>query len=216
MNSRLKDGGTVILLSCAVALTARAWFARPSSPSGSPITVQASLATEARSGGHPIGGSASPDIWVVEFADFQCPFCERQGAVLDSLVGHYAGAVGVRYRHFPLEQVHPSAMGAAIASECAARHVPFRAIYDELYRARSEIGTAPWSSFAGRAGVVDQTSFEGCIVSEGARDRVDEDLALGSRIGISATPFLLVGDRGFVGLQTFDALREIVDEELGR
>lgn len=144
-------------------------------------------------GGHRLGPAAARAV-VTEFADFQCPYCARTARELDSLRAHYPTALAVVYHNYPLEEIHPSALGAAIAAECAGHEAAFASFHDELFKDQTWLGVKSWTWFARRARLVDIAAFDACTRSKQSAAAVERDIDLGNRLGVTATPTLLVNE----------------------
>jgi len=154
--------------------------------------------------GHRSGPLAAP-VTFVEFADFQCPYCNALQTTLKELRDRYPTQVSVLYRHYPLP-AHPFAKAAAIASECAGVQGRFDEYARLLFLKQDSIGRVSWATFAGRAGVPDVGEFDRCRESPLAKARVEADVAAGARMGIGATPALFLQDEMMVGATPMDQL----------
>ena len=137
-------------------------------------------------------GPANAPVRIVEFSDFQCPFCARAQTALAALEERYPGRIAVVYRHLPLTEVHAFASTAALASECARDQGRFRPFHDELFRQQARIGQVPWSRFAAQAGVPDTAAFGECVRLRRHRERVEEDVRHARRLGVDGTPVFIV------------------------
>lgn len=113
--------------------------------------------------GH-VFGSAEARITIVEFSDFQCPFCRELAPRLKRLRVSYPEDVRVVYRHYPLQLIHPHAYRAAVAAECAEDQGRFEAFHDSLFVKQDSIGVLSWGRFGKRAGMGDTTAFVFCIL----------------------------------------------------
>lgn len=145
---------------------------------------------------------------IVEFSDYQCPFCRnahlRIGELSSSL------RVGVVYKHLPLTAIHPHAEGAARAAICAEQQGRFREIHDRLFTDRGWEETQAWTTLAFAAGVSDTTSFKECLNSPGTTQRLADDAALAGRLRVQATP-TFVGPAGtFVGAPTAESIAQVL------
>jgi len=163
-------------------------------------------------GKHRIGPAEAP-VTIVEFSDFQCPFCRGMAARLDSLRNEFPHQVAVVYRHFPL-RIHPHAIAAARASECAGEQGRFWEMHDALYRGQDSIGQVKWARYASIAGVKDSLAFTGCMDRTVDDMGIREDTAAGNRLGVTATPTLLINESRVVGSPPLEALREHVRRAL--
>jgi len=142
-------------------------------------------------------GPADARLTIVEFSDFQCPFCGQAAVALEGIRERYP-QVAVTYRHFPLDN-HPHAFAAAVASECAAEQGAFQAFHDHLFQHQDSIGVTPWEAVAERSGVRDAGRFRACLQEDGPRNRVNRDRAAALRIGATGTPAFIVNGRMFTG-----------------
>jgi protein-disulfide isomerase len=160
--------------------------------------------TYGEEGKHRIGPDAAP-VTIVEFSDFQCPFCRVIAARLDSLRALHPREVAVVYRHYPL-RIHPHAVAAARASECAGEQGRFWQMHDVLYREQEAIGQVRWGRFAGLAGIADSVSFERCMDRVEAHPAIRNDTIAGGRLGVTATPTLLINQYRVTGATPLDTL----------
>lgn len=142
-------------------------------------------------------GPAQPEVSVVEFSDFQCPYCARAHQELAEVRKKHPG-VAVVYRHLPLNG-HAQAVPAAVASECAAEQGAFEAYSDLLFRNQDSIGVTGWDEFARRSGVRDVERFRACLTGDAARERVERDRAAATRLGARGTPTFVVNGKMFSG-----------------
>jgi protein-disulfide isomerase len=198
---------------CALTVTAllvkREFF---SEPEASPGTRQPSVVENWRTydtGGRILHSADSTAVRVIEFSDFQCPYCASMHAALDSAAVANPGSFQVRYRHFPLTSIHPFALPAAIASECAGRQGAFKGYHDALFATQAQIGVTPWTEFATRAGVRDTLEFKRCLSDPGARDAVTTDIKAATELKLTGTPALLIEDQlvpGAIDAATLEAL----------
>jgi len=145
----------------------------------------------AQSRGHRASGDTIGEPMVV-FTDYECPACQRfETSVLPAVRRRYGDQFQVVYRHLPLS-IHPHAVMAAVAAECAAQQGRFEEMHRVLFQRQSEFAREPWVAFASTAGVSDVDRFSGCLASQATKDIVANDAALAREMGISATPTLLL------------------------
>lgn len=199
----------VLLLACAAATTAlvvRREFWEPHASLSSTSVVPAWR--DYSHGGHRMG-LESARVTVVVFSDFQCPYCAELMARLKILRSQYPRDVAVVYRHFPLS-IHPYAMAAARASECAANQGRFEAFHNALFAAQDIIGQVPWTHFALVADVPDTAAFHKCAVSDVVLRSVTDDSAAANRLGVYGTPVLLINQTRLDGAQPLDTLEAYV------
>ncbi|BAW01200.1 DSBA oxidoreductase [Thermus thermophilus] len=124
------------------------------------------------------------------FSDFQCPYCQRLAReVLPALKAMAReGRLRLAYRHFPLYEIHPEAVPAAVASECAAAQGAFWAYHDFLMAGSGR----DYLALAGRLGL-DPKAFQACLEDPASRAPVEADRALAERLGLPGTPSVFVG-----------------------
>lgn len=146
---------------------------------------------KASAGEHYLGTLVAEDT-VVEFLDYQCPYCSAIHPAMQDLVASRQGHLLVVIRHFPLVNKHRNAMTAALVSECAARQLPFRLMHGVLLLNHDSVGTKPWTWFAEKAGIVDTVLFSRCLTDDAVRTKVTDDRALAIELGLAGTPSLVV------------------------
>ncbi|WP_420127749.1 DsbA family protein [Longimicrobium sp.] len=155
-------------------------------------------------------GRPGAPVQIIEFSDFQCPFCARVQASLAEVRRRHPDDVAVVFRHFPLTAIHPHATKAAEASACAGDQGRFEPYADALFARQDEIGTASWDDFARAAGVPDLATFGECMRTGKHAATVRRDADAAARIGLRVTPTLIINGRGVAGMVTADELDEHV------
>jgi protein-disulfide isomerase len=162
-------------------------------------------------GGHIVGKTGATII-VVEFADFECPFCKSMEAALDSLRRLHPN-VAVRFRHLPNSAIHPYATDAAVASECAAQQRGFAEYHDVLYKERA-LGKVGWTLLAARVDGIDTIAFKRCLITRAAAaTQVAKDVADAQELHIEGTPAFFIGRRRINGAVPFNELVDAVKTE---
>ncbi len=176
----------------------------------------------------PIIGNPDAPINIIEFSDFQCPFCARFNAeTLPLLIEEYidSGKVKLVYRDFPLHNIHPNAVPAAVAAECADEQDSFKMMHDLIFDRQSEWSNvsvdeavALFSAYATTINL-DQEEFDSCLFSGRYVEEIGNDLNDGRSYGIDGTPGFLIGndDLGYVtlsGAQPFEVFQQIIDSQL--
>ncbi len=172
-----------------------------------------------------IRGNPNAKIMLVEYSDYDCPFCKNFHETMNQIMEEYglSGEVAWVYRHFPLEQLHPNAPRVALASECVAELGGNDAFWDFSDLVFGERGTNEPTNldrlgeFAVAAGV-SEAAFNTCLTEERHRDAVAEDFNNAIEIGGRGTPhtILLVGDQKDVinGAQPYGVVRQMVENLL--
>ena len=176
----------------------------------------------------PIIGNPDAPITIIEFSDFQCPFCARfHTQTLPLILEQYIeqGKVKLVFRDFPIQSIHPNALPASIAAECANEQGKFREMHDMLFDNQNQWNnqetTEALSVFSEYATEIqlDQETFDSCLTSGKYIEEIRKDLDDGRDYGVSGTPGFFVGNEkiGFVelkGAQPFDNFKKIIDAQL--
>ena len=178
----------------------------------------------------PFKGNPDAKVTIVEFSDFQCPFCKRfVDQTLPSLEKEYidTGKVKFVYRDFPLSNIHPNAQIAHVAAECADEQGEFWQYHDILFEKQalwakqsSEDINDSLKEYASDLGL-ELDSFSSCLESKSLSDEVDKDYQEGAKYGTTGTPTFYIGNEkdGFVklsGAQPFQAFKQNIDQLLAR
>jgi protein-disulfide isomerase len=161
----------------------------------------------------PSRGPSEATVTIVEFSDFQCPYCRRAGAILDELLERYPDDVRVVYRHMPLESIHPRARPAAVASLCAEQQGLFWEFHDAVFAGPNPLEDADLLQLATGIGA-DLEAFDACRASGSHEARVDADVAAARELGITGTPAFLVNGVMLRGAQPVAAFERIIEHEL--
>jgi len=176
----------------------------------------------------PFFGNPDAPITIVEFSDFQCPFCARFHAqTLPSILEEYIdqGKVKLVFRDFPIQSIHPNALPASVAAECANDQGKFKDMHDILFENQNEwnkLETADalslFSQYASNM-QLEQESFDSCLTSGKHISEIRKDLDDGRNYGVSGTPGFFVGNDqiGYVelkGAQPFESFKKVIDAQL--
>ena len=151
---------------------------------------------------------------IVEFSDFQCPFCVRARPTVNKVREVYGEKVRFAFRHFPLA-FHEQAQKAGEAAACAGDQDKFWEMHDRLWKSPGRLQPSDLKEHAAALGL-DPEAFGRCLDSGRHASVVTEDAAEGSRLGVSGTPAFFINGRPLVGAQPFEAFAEVIDEELAR
>ena len=162
--------------------------------------------------GSPAKGPAGAPVEIVEFSDFQCPYCFRATPTVNQVMSTYGDRVRLVYRHYPLPN-HPDARPAAEAAACAAEQGKFWPYHDRLFADQSKLSQADLKQSATAVGI-DAAKFDTCVDSHKLKAKVDEDVAAGQEAGVDGTPAFFINGRAISGAQPFDVFKRIIDEEL--
>lgn len=168
-------------------------------------------------------GSPDAEITLIEFSDFQCPFCAQFHPTLERIVNESKGTINWVYRHFPLTSIHPNAMPAALASECIAREAgndAFWAFADQVFKNQQQMGTAFYEKLAKSVGI-SKSDFSACIASPETSKRVNANLEDAVTAGGQGTPYVIVVNKKgqkfpFSGALPYAQVIQMVDKARGK
>ncbi|MGH9644152.1 MAG: DsbA family protein [Terriglobales bacterium] len=158
-------------------------------------------------------GDPSAPVTIVEFGDFECPFCRQMEPTLAALLHEYRENIRLAYLDFPLREVHPHAELAAEASRCAEEQGMFWEFHDQLF-AHAHAADRDWLLMTAEALRLDQQRFKECLNTGKYIPHVEQDLQQGIRSGVSGTPTFFVNGIYLGGAQSMGALEEVIDTEL--
>ncbi len=162
----------------------------------------------------PILGPKDAPITIVEFADFQCPFCIRHAQeTYPLLLQNYGDKIRFVYKDFPLTSLHPDAYPAALSAQCAREQNKFWEYHDLLFTGTLGLGRQAYDAYAQQLGL-DMTAFDKCLDDQKYSDLVQADLALGKKIGVNSTPTFFINGIALVGAMPYDTFAQIIDYEL--
>jgi protein-disulfide isomerase len=161
----------------------------------------------------PQRGPATAPVTIVEFSDFQCPYCGQFTPVLRQVLVAYPTKVRLVYRYLPLTTIHPDAQKAAEAAVCAGNQGKFWEMHDTLFAEQSLLGVDALKEKSKRLGL-DSKEFDACLDGGLAKTVVAGDIEAGERLGIAATPASFVNGRFVNGAVTFEQLSALIDDEL--
>jgi len=163
------------------------------------------------------GPSKGPDeapITIVEFSDFECPFCSRINPTLAQVRETYGDKVRIVFRQFPLA-MHPNAQKAAEASLCAHDQGKFWEMHDLMFQEQQQLGVDQLKAKASQLGL-DIEDFNQCLDSGEYADQVRADMTAGTAAGVSGTPAMFINGIPISGAVPYDQMSSVIDEELAR
>ena len=150
---------------------------------------------------------------MVEFVDFECPFCGRYARdTLPQLRREYGDRIRYVSRQFPLD-IHPDAVGAARAAECANEQGRYWQLHDLLFAHQDALGKRDLAGYAQKAGL-DMGSYATCLRAPATRARVERDLEDGRRYGVTGTPTFFINGRVIRGAQPYAQIKSQLDAAL--
>ncbi|MBI4434554.1 DsbA family protein [Candidatus Uhrbacteria bacterium] len=160
-----------------------------------------------------IRGAKDAKVTIVEWSDFQCPFCSRFHPSMVRVAQEYSGKVRWIYRHFPLDSIHPNARPAAEASECAAEQGKFWDFADKLFERQPQLGPDLYKSLAKELGL-NESKFNECVASGKYRQRVSDHEQAGLTAGVRGTPGSFVNGIEVPGAVPYEQLKGFIDQAL--
>jgi protein-disulfide isomerase len=164
--------------------------------------------------GNPTRGPADAPVTIIEFSDFQCPFCKRfHDETLPALLKKYEGKIRFVYRDFPIREIHANAQGAAEAAQCANDQQKYWEYHDLLFQNQDHLQRADFLAYARQLNL-DVKTFQDCYDRAKYAVEVQEDVKAGQALGIGGTPTFFINGRPLVGAQPLSAFSAIIDAEL--
>ncbi len=176
------------------------------------VRLEAPRAAVAIPAGAPSAGPRDAPVTLVEFTDYQCPYCHRAQAVVDQVLARYPGKLRFVHLDFPLDG-HPGAVPAARAARCAAEQGKFWEYHRSLMTAPGSLDSA---DLAGRASALrlDEASFGACVSSDRHDSAIQASLRQGEELGVNGTPAYFVNGRMLSGARPIESFVELIDAEL--
>ncbi len=169
--------------------------------------------------GEPFKGAKDAKVTIVEYSDFQCPFCKRGYDTIETQVlKQYDGKVKFYFRHFPLP-FHPWAMQGAIAAECAKAQKPeaFWTAYDSMFTHQADINPQNVKDKAAeylKDSGIDMAKWGTCFDNKETQAKVNAQNEEGKSLGVTGTPAFFINGRMLVGAQPFEQFKNVIDDEL--
>ncbi|HJQ84328.1 MAG TPA: thioredoxin domain-containing protein [Candidatus Binatia bacterium] len=168
---------------------------------------------EVASAGRPEkGGGAKAPITIIEFSDYECPFCKRAETVVDQVMKTYGDKIRLVFRDYPLP-MHERARPAADAANCANAQGKFWEFHAKLFANQSALGDDKLKEYAKELGL-DAAKFDQCLATKPHKAAIDKDIEDGAKVGVNGTPAFFVNGRMLSGAQPFEKFKEVIDEEL--
>jgi protein-disulfide isomerase len=203
------------------AAPSRAAAAAPSGTSTDPANSNQPAATQQQAptryqvsaDNRPSIGPEGAPITIIEFSDYQCPFCKKfYLETYPKLMDAYKGKIRFVYRNFPLNGIHPDASPAAEAATCAGEQGVYWAYHDKLFSGDS-LGNDAYIQYAKDLGL-DVNKFQDCQTNHRYQSIIQEDYDFAANLGIRSTPTFFINGLAIVGAQPFEVFKQVIDQEL--
>jgi protein-disulfide isomerase len=160
-----------------------------------------------------VRGNPKAKVMIVEFSDFQCPYCQKVEATVKSVLAKHEGVVALSYRDMPLTSIHPMAMGAAEAGRCAGEQGKFWEMHDAMFSDQAGLDHNGLMAKAKNLNL-DEKQFETCLTSEKYKAQIQQDSQEGSRFGINGTPAFFINGVFLNGAQPEAVFEKTIKDEL--
>jgi protein-disulfide isomerase len=165
--------------------------------------------------GFPSKGPAAAPVTIIEFSDFECPYCGALFPTLKQVENNYADKIRIVYRQFPLTNIHPHAEKAAEASLCAFEQQHFWEFHDSMFGNQRELSVPDLKQRAVNL-KLDTAKFNECLDSGREAAAIQSDIQEGARAGVTGTPAMFINGRLLSGNQPYSEIKEVIDDELQR
>lgn len=163
-----------------------------------------------------VRGDFEAPVTIIEYSDYECPFCGRFHPTVKQVLEDYPGQVRWIYKHFPLDQIHAQARPAAEASECIFEQKGndgFWQFTDSLFENQSRLGESFYKELAVQIGV-NASQFNNCLSSRKYKDKVESDYQEGIKAGVRGTPGSFVNGKSIPGAVPYSTLKAAIDQAL--
>ena len=161
--------------------------------------------------GRPERGPKNASVTIIEFSDYQCPFCQKAEDVVDQVMKTYADKVRLVYRDYPLS-FHPNARPASEAAACANAQGKFWEYHAKLFHGDG-LEPEKLKTYADQVGL-DRKKFDDCLEKKPFKAEIDKDVKDGEKAGVNGTPAFFINGRMLSGAQPFEKFKEVIDDEL--
>jgi len=165
-------------------------------------------------GSAPIRGNENAVVTIVEWSDFQCPFCNRVSPTLAQIRKEYGDSVRFAFKHMPLS-IHPQAAGAHAASEAAHRQGKFWEMHDRIFANQRDLAVETLEGYAKELGL-DMDQYRRDLDSEDIAKRIDEDMAQAQKPNVTGTPSFFINGKYLSGAQPFANFKRYIDEAIDK
>jgi len=162
--------------------------------------------------GAPVRGAEQPKVTIIEFSDFQCPFCGRVSPTLDQVIEEYGDQVQIAFKHLPLA-FHAKAPAAHAAAVAAGKQGKFWEMHDKIFENQPQMSEAKYIDWAGEIGL-DVERFKRDVASADVKKIIEQDKAEAAKLGVTGTPSFFINGRFLSGAQPYSAFKAAIEREL--
>jgi len=163
----------------------------------------------------PVLGREDAPVTIIEFSDFECPFCTRfHSDTFSRIIENYGDEVRFVYRDFPLTSIHPEAFPAAEAANCAGEQGQYWEYHDKLFSGGPQALSAETYVRYAEELTLDMQDFQECVDTGRYKDEVQADFDFGAQLGVRSTPTFFINGIAVVGAQPYSTFVEIIEGEL--
>ncbi|MGN6388491.1 MAG: DsbA family protein [Burkholderiaceae bacterium] len=159
-----------------------------------------------------VQGDPSAPLVLVEYGDYQCPYCAEAHGIVRALQDRYGDELCYVFRNFPLTQLHPEALSAAMVAEFAAGQGAFWEVHDALYENQRQLGMPLYAAIVGQFGLSDEQVMQ-ALNDDGAEQKIRLDLESGMRSGAQGTPTFFINGRHYEGDTEWQGLVEALEAQ---
>jgi predicted DsbA family dithiol-disulfide isomerase len=163
----------------------------------------------------PARGKGDAPVTIVEFGDFQCPFCREAEGSLRAVMSKYPGQVRLVFRNLPLANLHPNATAAAVAGVCAEHQGMFWQMHDAMYQDQSALTESALKDTAQRLGLK-MDGFSACLADPGTKQELETDREAADELNVTGTPYFFINGRPLNGSVPVERFEAVITDELHR
>jgi protein-disulfide isomerase len=160
----------------------------------------------------PTRGNEKASVTIVEWSDFQCPFCNRVSPTLAQIKEEYGDQVRFVFKHMPLS-IHPQAAGAHAASEAAHRQGKFWEMHDRIFKNQRDLQVSTLERYATEIGL-DMDQYRRDVTADEVAERINEDMKQAQKLGVTGTPSFFINGKYLSGAQPFANFKRYIDEAI--
>jgi protein-disulfide isomerase len=163
----------------------------------------------------PMRGAANAKVTVIQFAEFQCPYCGRAKETVEKVLKNYDGKVNMVFRDFPLG-FHDRAIPAAVAANCAGAQGKYWEMWDAMMSNQRALSDTDLEGYATKAGVASMDTWHQCLQDPAQAEEVKKDIHDGETAGVTGTPAFFINGLMISGAQPYEKFSSIIDRELAK